>query len=557
LLLRRQAGIDALDGGYDAVDENLDSRAVLHAEVQQPLLALFLVIASGYALGAVSVRGLSLGVGAVLFTGLFLGAVAPGAQPPGLVGTLGLVMFLYGLGVQFGGQFFAGLAGSAGRRANVLAFMALAAAALTTVAARALLGVSHAMAAGLFAGAGTNSPTMQAAMEAAGNSDPAVGYSVAYRFGLVGAILCMYLMQKLARPNVEATERSGLQALEVAIRSSGVVGRTLADLVRTLPPGVNVLAVRVRDENRHPDLAMELGAGDVLLLGSHDTGALETAREMLGEHVAGRIVADRSAIDILRVFVSRPHLEGLRIADLQLPEGVAATVTHVQRGDTEMLVTPDLALELGDRVGLLSDRKAFPVLRKYFGDSIRGTTEFSYVSLGTGMVLGVLLGSTPFPVPGLGSLKVGVAGGALVVALVLGRLGRTGPLTCTMPLSANLTLRNFGLSVFLAQVGMSSGTPFVEVAGASGLPLVVAGAAILLALALTPLVIGHYLFRIPFDDLLGITAAVTGNPAILAYAYRSLPSDRVEISYAMVFPAATIVKIVIAQVLVAAGRGGY
>ncbi len=525
--------------------------------VQQPLLALFLVIATGYAIGALSFKGLSLGVGAVLFSGLFVGAVAPGAQPPALVGTLGLVMFLYGLGVQFGRQFFAGLAGRAGRRANLLGLLALAAAALVATAGRGLLDVSHAMAAGLFAGAGTSSPTMQAAMEAAGNSDPAVGYSVAYPFGLVGAILCMYLMQTLARPRVETSERAGVQTLEVAIRSSAVVGRTLGELLPRLPRGVNVLAIRVRGENRHPESGMAVGLDDGLLLGSHDPGALDAAREMLGEHAAGRIVADRSALDMLRVFVSRPQLEGTRIADLKLPEGVRATVTHVQRGDTEILVTPDLTFELGDRVGLLSDRETFPALRKYFGDSIRGTTEFSYVSLGVGMVMGVLLGSLAIPVPGLGSFKVGVAGGALVVALVLGRLGRSGPLTWTMPLSANLTLRNFGLSVFLAQVGMSSGTPFVEVVGASGLPLVAAGAAILFALALTPLLVGHYLFRIPFDDLLGITAAVTGNPAILAYAYRSLPSDRVEICYAMVFPAATIVKIVIAQLLVAAGQGRY
>ena len=299
-----------------------------------------------------------------------------------------------------------------------------------------------------------------------------------------------------------------------------------------------------------------LGEDDVLLLGSADEASLDAARQMVGEHAAGRVVADRSRIDMVRVFVSRPHLEGTRVADLKLPEGVAATVTHVQRGDTEMVVTADLTFELGDRVGLLTDRDAFPVLRKFFGDSIRGTTEFSYVSLGLGRVLGVLLGNIAFPVPVLGSFKVGVAGGALVAALVLGKLGRTGPLTWTMPLSANLTLRNFGLSVFLAQVGMSSGTPFVEVVSASGLPLVAAGAGILFALALTPLLVGHYLMRIPFDDLLGITAAVTGNPAVLAYAYRSFPSDRVEICYAMVFPAATIVKIVIAQLLVAAGRGG-
>ena len=195
-------------------------------------------------------------------------------------------------------------------------------------------------------------------------------------------------------------------------------------------------------------------------------------------------------------------------------------------------------------------------MRKFFGNSIRGTTEFSYISLGIGMVLGVLLGIIPIPVPVLGTMKVGIAGGSLIVALILGKLGRTWKLTWTMPLSANLTLRNFGLSIFLAQVGMSSGAPFVNVVKDSGMIFLVAGACILFALALTPLLIGYFVMRIPFDDLLGITSGVTGTPAILAYAYRSLPSDRVEICYAMIYPAATILKIVIAQLLIAAGTGG-
>ena len=172
------------------------------------------------------------------------------------------------------------------------------------------------------------------------------------------------------------------------------------------------------------------------------------------------------------------------------------------------------------------------------------------------MVLGVLLGITPFPIPMIGTFKLGIAGATLLVALVLGKLGRTGPLTWTMPLSANLTLRNFGLSVFLAQVGMSSGSSFVQVVVEGGPVFLLAGAAVLFALALTPLLLGHYVMRVPFDDLLGITAGVTGQPAILAYAYRMVPSDRVEVCYAMIHPTATILKIVMAQLLVAAGQGG-
>ena len=523
---------------------------------QQPFLALFLVIALGYGLGSINIRGFSLGVGAVLFSGLLVGAIAPKCQPPAMVGTLGLVMFLYGLGVQFGKQFFQGLTGSAGRRYNLVAMIALAVAAIVSVVELSLTKIPRALMAGLFAGAGTSAATMQAAIEAAKNSDPAVGYAVAFPFGLVGAILCMYFMQLLVKPDLESAFNSGLQTLEVAVHSSGVVGHPLGDCLSRLPEGVQVLLVRAGDENKFPAPELIIAEGDVLFLGGKDKTALESARDLLGQSVVGMITGDRSKIDYVSAFVSRPDLVGTRLSDLKMPEGVEARVMHIQRGDNDMLPTAGITLEAGDRVGVLTDRSNFQLMRRFFGNSMRGTTEFSYISLGIGIMLGVLLGIAPLPVPGLGTMKLGVAGGALIVALILGKLGRTWNLTWTMPMSANLTLRNAGLSIFLAQVGMSSGAPFVKVVHDSGVVLLGLGACILLALALIPLLIGHLVLKMPFDDLLGVTAGVTGTPAILAYAYRSYPSERVEICYAMIYPAATIVKIVIAQLLIAVGASG-
>jgi putative transport protein len=516
----------------------------------QPFLSLFLVIATGYGLGSINIKGLSLGSGAVIFTGLFIGALAPKAHPPAMIATLGLVMFLYGLGVQYGKQFFAGLTSREGRRYNLLAVISLAAATVITIILLRGMNVSSAMMAGIFAGSGTNSATMQAAAEAAGNTDPAIGYSLAYPFGIIGAILCMYFMQLIVRPKIEDS-KSGFEAIEVAIRSKNVAGLTVRDIISKLPADVQLLIVRSSHGNMHPDPDMILGIGDVLFLGSNNRSSLADAQEMLGKKVTGPVVSDRSDMDFLHIFVSNSAVAGLNPDDIQFPGNIAATITHVQRGDTEIMISPGLVLEIGDRVGLLTNRKNFRTLRNFFGNSIRGTTEFSYISLGIGMVMGVLLGIIPIPLPVIGTMKLGIAGGSLIVALVLGKLGRTGKLTWTMPLSANLTLRNFGLSIFLAQVGMSSGAPFVQVVSEKGLILLVAGAAILLALALTPLLIGHYIMKIPFDDLLGITSGITGNPAILAYAYRSLPSDRMDICYAMIFPAVTILKIIIALVLVA------
>ncbi len=284
---------------------------------QQTFLSLFLVIALGYGIGSINIRGLSLGSGAVIFSGLFIGAIAPKAHPPAMIATLGLVMFLYGLGVQYGKQFFAGLTSSTGRKYNLLAIIALAMATLVTILLLKAMHVSGSMMAGIFAGSGTNSATMQAATEAAQNIDPAIGYSVAYPFGIIGAILCMYFMQMIVRPKMEEA-KSGFETIEVSISSKKIAGQTLGDVLTDLPPDVQVLVVRKADENRHPDPEMVLGLGDILFLGGVDKASLKAAQKILGVQVKGPVVSDRSDIDYLHVFVSKPGLDGMSLSDLKV-----------------------------------------------------------------------------------------------------------------------------------------------------------------------------------------------------------------------------------------------
>jgi putative transport protein len=188
---------------------------------------------------------------------------------------------------------------------------------------------------------------------------------------------------------------------------------------------------------------------------------------------------------------------------------------------------------------------------------VKSAAEFSYVSLGLGMVLGVLLGLIPIPVPGVGVVTLGIGGGPLIVALIVGKLRRTGPLLWVMPLPANIVLRNFGLSLFLAAVGINAGQPFVRTVAENGLTMLLIGAVILLTTVLIVLLIGHYLMKIPYDDLVGIASGATGNPAILVYSTRMAPTERPDIGYAMIFPSMTIVKVIAVQVvgMLAAGAG--
>src|SRR5262249_15920819 len=159
-------------------------------------------------------------------------------------------------------------------------------------------------------------------------------------------------------------------------------------------------------------------------------------------------------LDYVRVFASRPTVVGRAIGDLALPGGLSFSVMQVRRGDTDLIGRPDLVLEFGDRVGILTSRASFAAVRRFFRDSLTGTAEFSYICLGLGMAMGFLLGAIGLPIPGVGKLALGLAGG-LVVGLCLGQQRRTGGLNWTIPVSANLVLRNFGLTLFLAQVGMA------------------------------------------------------------------------------------------------------
>jgi putative transport protein len=188
-------------------------------------------------------------------------------------------------------------------------------------------------------------------------------------------------------------------------------------------------------------------------------------------------------------------------------------------------------------------------VRKYFGDTVKSAAEFSYVSLGVGMVLGVLLGLIPIPIPGVGTVTLGIGGGPLIVALIVGKLRRTGPLLWVMPLPANIVLRNFGLALFLATVGVNAGQPFLKTVSQTGPTLLLIGAVVLLATVLIVLLVGYYLLRIPFDDLVGVASGATGNPAILVYSTRMAPTERPDIGYAMIFPSMTIVKVIAVQIV--------
>ena len=515
---------------------------------QQPLMALFLTVAIGYLVGEINLKGFSLGVGAVLFVALGMGWFAPKAVPAPMVGTLGLALFLYGVGLQYGKEFFLGLTSSAGLKANAMALAGVLSAGVVSLILVKLMNLKLGYALGLFTGAGTSTSALQAAIATLGNDDPAVGYSLTYPIGVGGPILCLYIAHMLLKPKIEKPTAAGMEMLEIAVRNPAFFGKALAELTSVLPAGLQIAGLRRTGRNEAASPNLVIAENDVLLAVAPTREALAKAGTLLGEAAPGLFMKDRADLDYLRVFASRSALFGKTIGELDLPGEKASVIIQVRRGDADVQPRPDLVIESGDRIGVLAHRDDFPAMRKFFGDSIKTTAEFSYISIGIGMALGFLLGAVQLPLPGIGKISVGVCG-VLIMGLVLGKLRRTRGMNWTIPLSANLVIRNLGLTLFLAQVGMASGPKFAATVADTGLMMLGLGVIILLALVVPVLLLGHFVFRMPFDEVAGITVGACGNPAILAYANKLTPTDRPDIGYAMIFPAMTIVKILFVDIV--------
>jgi putative transport protein len=521
----------------------------------QPILTIFLAIGIGYLVGQINFGGFSLGVGAVLFVGLALGAFAPKAQITGPISLTGLIMFLYCIGILYGRQFFEGMAGSEGRRYNLLAAIGVLAGLAVALGLGNIFGVKIGHTLGLFAGSMTSTATLQAALDTMKNSEPSIGYSVAYPFGVIGPILCFYFMTRWVKPKFPAKAQRFHMA-EITL-SEACAGLTLQSIMKDLAAGLQVTMVRKNQGNLLPvdDLVVE--AGDGILVVADNQADIDAAAARLGNIESGRLTRDRSAVDYVRVFVGKANMVGIPLSRLPLPTGYPINILHVRRYDTDLVASPDLMLEFGDRVGVLTSTDHKEDVRKLFGDTVKAAAEFSYVSLGIGMVLGVLLGLIPIPIPGVGVVSLGIGGGPLIVALILGKLRRTGPMLWVMPLPANIVLRNFGLSLFLAAVGINAGQPFVKTIAATGPTLLLIGVVVLLVTVAIVLLIGYYLMKIPFDDLLGVASGATGNPAILVYSNRMAPTERPDIGYAMIFPSTTIIKVIVVQIVgLVLGVGG-
>ncbi len=538
--------------------------------VARTVVLLAIAGAAGTAFGKIRILGVSLGVAGVLFAGLLLGQLGlkVDAHVLEFVREFGLILFVYTLGLQIGPGFFASL------RARGLVLNAFAAAIVLLGAgvAALLIGtgwVSLPAGSGLLSGATTNTPSLAAAQQALAQVGAVEGaaaiqglaYAVAYPFGIIGIILTMVLVRRVFRVDVRAevaaaenaqaprTPKPATRNLEV--RNANLVGRALGKV-----PGLEGSGVVVSRFSRAGQVEVarpetELQLGDILHAVGPEEG-LDALRVVVGADAGVDLKLLPGPVTNRRLIVTRSEIFGRALGEIRIFAQHEVVITRITRGGIEFSPTPGFRLQFGDVLMAVGEEPQITQVAAAVGNSNQALNSPQPIPFFLGIALGVILGSIPLALPGLpAAVKLGLAGGPLVAAILLSRLANLGPLVWHMPTNANHMLREVGITLFLASVGLKSGEKFVEVLlGGEGLRWLAFGAAI----TLLPLLLVGFVARawrkLNYAELCGLLAGSMTDPPALAFAQQTTGSDAPAVSYATVYPLVMLLRVFSAQLLV-------
>ncbi len=523
----------------------------MHWLAQSPLLTLFVCIGLGSVFGRIRFGPVAFGPAGALFVALALSAVEPGAALPPIITTLSLCVFCYMVGIAAGPSFLGAI--RTGWRPVVVSLLAVAAMAGAGLFTGRLFGFDIGTVAGAFAGAGTATAALGAVQEqlAGGGAippEPAIGYAVAYPITVLLTILaCTYLIGAGRRkPTAEDRETVSpivIRTVEIlgdpGLTVHGLEERFGAVVSRLTRGGATVIA----------HAAEPLAGGDLLTVTARDDDVTRLTAE-LGRAAPAEPWLDRSSIDFRRISLSNGSYIGRELRELRMEERFDAVVSRVRRGDVDIIATPDLILCSGDRLRVTAPRERLAEITKDLGDSERAAGDINAVGLGLGLALGLLLAFVKIPLPGGGALVLGTATAPLVMGVVLGAVGRTGPVVWTLPGNVTHTLNQFSLLIFLAAVGTAAGPGLVKALSTDGPQLVGLGLAISVAHALVCVVGLRFVLRYGTARALGGLTGSQLNPAPYAFAMGRVPDQRVAVGYAVLFPVSMIAKVFLAQLMV-------
>ncbi len=522
-------------------------QSVIDLLADKPMLLLGTVLAIGSMLGAITVRGVSIGPAGALFAGLAASAIDDRLVIPSIVGIVGLALFTYCVGLAAGPELHRVFRSSLPLLGLVVVL--LAALGPVSVVIGNVLGLPRAETVGLYAGSLTNTPALAAAqslLSPAEQSLPVVGYALAYPFGVIGMLFAVLAGNRWLPAAAGWRADVTLQSLSVRVGSGRA--ETVQELQQQFAGAVIVSRVQRDGEVWVPESSDSLRTGDVVAVTCPSDQA-DAVIASLGDRNPAPLTDDRSRLDFRRMVVSNHNMVGRPLASLRLTARHGATITRVKRGEIDLLANNDLLLEPGDRVRVVAPPDRMALIAEELGDNERRVSEFHPRGFTIGLLLGLIVGVVPIPVPGVGTIELGSAGGPLLVGLFLGWLERTGPLVWMAPHGVSFTLRQLGSLLFLGMAGTSGGAALRSALSSGDGYLPIVGGIVITSLsAITLLLIGRWRKLGPAATA-GLIAGAQTQPAVLAFATERSGDPNLDLTYALVIPVAMVTKIIAAQLL--------
>jgi putative transport protein len=544
--------------------------------VAQALLVLSVAAALGLGLGQIQVAGIRLGVSGVLFAGIALGHFGIGmdATMMAFAREFGLVLFVYAIGVSVGPGFFHAFKRD-GLALNLMAAAIVGLGTLVAVGLYLFAGISLPAALGILAGAVTNTPSLAAGQQVLGqigieNGSTILGqaYAVAYPFGIVGILLTMLVLRfgfrldpARASTTFEAEREAAhpsVMTVNIEIANPAVVGCRMRDLDELKEIGV-VLSRVLHDGSQHVVQADDvLAKGDVVLAVGPKSRLGRLTRLLGPESLVDLKAMESADVAWERMVVTRSEVLGKSLGELDFRGQHGMVISRVNRGGHDLVPGAHLKLQFGDALTVVGDPGRMPAMAKILGNRSKALQETQMIPIFVGIALGMLLGSLPIAAPGLPApIKLGLAGGPLLVAILLSRLGHFGPVVWFMTPAANHVMRDLGITLFLAAVGLKSGAGFVEtLVHGPGLTWMMWGATVTLLPLLAVALVGHLWLRTNYLTLCGLLAGSMTDPPALAFAQGLAPSEAPLLAYATVYPLVMVLRVIAPQVVALLLWGG-
>lgn len=534
----------------------------------QAVVIISLISAIGLGLGKIHIMGVSLGVTVVFFAGILAGHFGLSVDPQMLnyAESFGLILFVYALGLQVGPGFFSSFR-KGGVELNMLALGVVLLGTAMTVAFHTMTGVSLPDMVGILCGATTNTPALGAAQQTLkqmgmDSNSPALSCAVSYPLGVIGVILGIIFVRKLfvKKSDLEIKEKDDNNKTYIAafqVHNPGIFDKSIKDIAH-ISHHKFIISRLWRDGNVSiPTSEKVLKEGDRLLVITSEKDALALT-VLFGEQENtdwNKEDIDWNAIDSQlvsqRIVVTRSEINGKKLGSLRLRNHYGINISRVYRSGVQLLATPELTLQMGDRLTVVGEAAAIHNVEKVLGNAVKSLKEPNLITIFIGIILGLALGAIPISFPGISApVKLGLAGGPIVVGILIGTFGPRLHMVTYTTRSANLMLRALGLSMYLACLGLDAGKHFFEtIFRPEGLLWIGLGFAITLIPVLIMAIIAFKIMKVDFGSVSGMICGSMANPMALTYVNDTIPGDNPSVSYATVYPLCMFLRVIIAQVI--------